>query len=202
MFAFRPKGAEAEALRRRSNELLDPAEFQHGLPFKERDLTDEQMQKIILDIAGGMSVREAARENHVDLLTVMIQRIAHEEFGQAVNDAITIRNGLLEDKAFDLAYHGEETTIEKEHSTTTRTEYPSANLLQFLLKANFPEKYGVDRKEIRAGPLETPPEVVRNEGDRERLLSKVEHHRRARIAEAKKAVREAVVEETFEDLLG
>jgi hypothetical protein len=95
-----------------------------------------------------------------------------------------MRKTLLEDKAFELAYHGSETRVTKgkgdNASTEVRTDYPAGALLQFLLKAEVPDKYGIDRQEIKAGPLDEPPTVIRSNAQREKLLAKLQSRARER----------------------
>lgn len=160
----------------------------------------EILSKILMDVAGGMSVRKAAINNGTTLITVLRHRLADPNgFGKAMDEAITYRLAILEDKAFELAVEGQEETMTKGSGpnkiTMTRTSYPTAALLQFLLKAADPEKYGIDRKEVRAGPLDTPPEIIRSESDRKKLLGKLKG-----LIEQRQAVAIATASE-FADLL-
>jgi hypothetical protein len=172
--------------------VFDPAVIEKKItiaPWKDvAPLDEEQANKILLDVAAGASLNKAASDNNTSVTRIVRFRFANKAFGEAMNQAIEIRNMLLEDKAFELAYHGQESTVTKgtgdNKIKTTNIDYPGNPLLQFLLKAEQPEKYGVERQDIRTGPLEAPPDIIRSERDRAQITKRIEERRQARELEA------------------
>lgn len=161
--------------------MIDRDEFLTGNgtpPWKEvRGWTPLLEKQILIDVANGSSLQTAARRLGTSLLSVMRMRIVNKSFGDAMNEALQIRRALLEEKAWELAVEGVEVETVKgsgdAQTLTTRIEYPNAALLQFLLKADNPTKYGIERTEVRAGPLETPPETIKTDADRVKLRDRL-----------------------------
>lgn len=159
---------------------------------KTKPLTDEEMESILLALANGMAVTTIAEEIHSSVLAIQRQRVLNKNFNIAYNEALGLRKILLEEKAFSLAFTGEKVIVTKGQGenkyTEERIEYPAAALLQFMLKAYVPDKFGIDRHETKVGPLETPPEIVRNEADRYKLLKKLQEIRAKKQLEADTAI--------------
>lgn len=174
-----PGSKERADLEARCNEQMDPKEFP---PWKKvQSLTYAQMIAILQDIANGASVTGAARKHNSSLIAVQVMRVAFPEFNTAMNEALMIRVACLEEKAVDMAMNGEdEAQISQGLGSHTKRK-DSPGMLQFLLKAYKPEVYGVDRKEIKAGPLDSPPEVIRSDADRQKLIAKLGERMRARM---------------------
>lgn len=145
--------------------------------YRVRKMTADQMVSILEGVANGGSVQKVAQENGTSLWAVQRQRIADEGFGLAMNDALELRRMAFEEKAVELAMDGEVEEYEKGGKTFTRKTYPNNSLLQRLLSAYYPDTYGTQRQEVREGPLETPPEVVRNPEDRQKMVDNITSRR-------------------------
>jgi hypothetical protein len=148
----------------------------------------------------GLSNENAARTVGATLASVVRQCDADPAFAKALEQAEKIRVMLLESKAFTLAYDGEEETVVKGGLEHTRTTYPNWALGQFLLKNWKPEKY-TDKSEVKAGPLDTPPPIVRGDDDRQRLLGRVAAMRLAAPPKELPEGEDAESDEEFGDLL-
>jgi len=193
------RGAGRLALERRVNEKIFPSDYygNDAKPpwYRVKSLSHEQMVSVMEEVCKGRSIQVAARAAGTSLWAIQRQRVADKEFGVAMNEALDLRTLMLEEKAWELAHDGSVETIAKGDVTYERQTYPTAALLQFLLKAYDPEKYGVERKEVRAGPLETPPELIRSEEDRKKLKAFLKDRH------APKEIEAAVEISQFEDLL-
>jgi hypothetical protein len=148
--------------------------------LRKDQLSEDLMSKVLEDIGNGLSLIKSAKDNDITIFDIMRSRMLDPNFNDAINEALKLRLALLEEKAWGFAQEGE---FEEQTQTglgTYKRKRDSVAMVQFLLKAYHPEKYGVDRKEVRAGPLDTPPEVVRGEGDREKLIAQIENRRKLR----------------------
>jgi hypothetical protein len=197
--------ANQQELIKKIDQVLDDKEFILSTAMsrwvKTEILDDTAVTYLLTLIADGKSVATAARMAGTTAMAIYRHRAAFSEFNQAMNEALKIREAAAEDKLWELSIEGQKETVTKGDIVEERITYPTAALLQFKLKSMFPDKYGIERKEIKAGPLETPPDVIRNENDRKKLLARIEEARAARGAEPKDLVAEAVQVDTFDDLL-
>ena len=188
-----------------AEEIAPEDYYGHEVPVKHRrvkTLTKQQMSEFLVLICEGGGIDRCSREVGTSPWAIYRQCEADEGFAQALEEAKEIRVMLLEDKAFELAYHGETETVTKGSgrgkTENTRTTYPTNALLQFLLRNWKPEVY-TDKSELKAGPLDTPPIVIRNEGDRVKLLEVLQ--KRALPAPARE-LPEDTETDSFDDLLG
>lgn len=141
---------------------------------------NEILEALLFKVTNGGSVITACQELGITIYDVTRMRLLDKEFNAAMNEALKLRLLLLEEKAWTLAHEGESESQTQTGLGTYKRSKDSVAMVQFLLKAFNPEKYGVDRKEVRAGPLETPPEVVRGEGDRKKLIDQINARKRLR----------------------
>jgi hypothetical protein len=191
---------ERSAAEKRANDIIPIGDLKPNALLgwvPNEYLTTEKANAILQAVANGRSVQGAARENDTTLITIVRHRMTNVEFNDQFNTALQIRALLLEEKAWELAVEGVTETVTKgsgdNTSITERVTFPNAALLQFLLKAFKPDKYGVERQEIKTGPMDTPPDVVRNENDRTRLVEKLQQLAQKR---ADAAQSEALVDPT------
>ncbi len=164
--------------------IADVAELGERVPYsqwlRKDPLPEDLMNAVLEDIANGHSLIKSAKDHDITMYDIMRTRMLDPNFNAAINEALKLRLALLEEKAWGFSQEGE---FEEQTQTglgTYKRKRDSVAMVQFLLKAYHPEKYGVDRKEVRAGPLDTPPEVVRSEGDRAKLIAQIENRRKLR----------------------
>lgn len=200
---YKPKDDEIGLL---DDEVLPQSYYGHEAKtpwMRVKKMSTDQMEHILQSVCEGRSVSRSAEEVSSTLWTVKRQMKADKGFRQAMEEALEIRTMMLEEKAFELAYNGQTRTVVKGDQVYESTEYPTWTLGQYLLKAYEPEKYGIDRQRIQAGPLDAPPVVVRSDGDRERLVDRLREAVAARaLAPPTRAVEDdEPAEGEFDDLL-
>jgi hypothetical protein len=170
---------------------------------KKDPVAPQILEDLLLAITNGDAVPFAAKNLGITIFDVSRMRLLDKEFNTAMNEALKLRLTLLEEKAWALAHDGESESQTQSGLGTYKRTKDSVAMVQFLLKAYHPEKYGVERKEVRAGPLDTPPEVVRGEGDRDRLIAQIESRRRLRAETSTEPAIDVAAKQiaTLDDLL-
>lgn len=121
----------------------------------------------------GSNQHRAAKAIGVTMLQIARERMLDSQFADDLMTAKDMRVEAMEELAIEFATRGNLRDVYHNGLVVgDEVVHGPHNLLQFLLKGNMRDKYGVERTEVRDTTSDAPP-VIRNDGDAKRLLAKL-----------------------------
>ena len=154
--------------------LPDGSVMARALTYRGKPPVSQEQCDIYLEMLAAYGNRgKAAEAAGSHRVTFWRLRQENELFAKSEAQAAKIGSEYLEEVAVKQAVEGiEEPIYYKGDRIDTLRRFPGNNLLQFLLKANNPEKFK-DRQEITtADATDKPPHIIKNEQDA-RVLRKM-----------------------------
>jgi hypothetical protein len=155
--------------------LSPKADEVNSTPHNElRRMTERQKTRFLELLIGGSSQHRAASQLGIPRLLVVREAQLDEQFAKDLELALEARVDAIEELAIEFATQGTEKGVyHMGVLVDTERQYGPHALLQFLLKANRPEKYKERTEQTLNVNPAGPPPTVRDDRDAQRLLSKV-----------------------------
>lgn len=155
--------------------LSPKADEVNSTPYNELPrMTERQKTQFLELLIGGASQHRAASQLGIPRLLVVREAQLDEQFAKDLELALEARIDAIEELAIEFATQGTEKGVyHMGVLVDTERHYGPHALLQFLLKANRPEKYKERTEQTLNVNPAGPPPTVRDDRDAQRLLAKV-----------------------------
>jgi len=155
--------------------LSPKADEVNSTPYNELPrMTERQKTQFLELLIGGASQHRAASQLGIPRLLVVREAHLDEQFAKDLELALEARIDAIEELAIEFATQGTERGVyHMGVLVDTERQYGPHSLLQFLLKANKPEKYKERTEQTLNVNSAGPPPTVRDDRDAQRLLAKV-----------------------------